>query len=232
MKKITALILAFIMMMTLISCGNGETEDTSADTSADTANDTAADTKTETETDTETVEDTIPVETDPPLPVQDEVPCNFDDVLDLSEEILYPDFVLNDSSGQWILGDDGTQMTNYLTADLLKEYEYFAITYVTDFCLDTNEIALMFKYVHEDGTKTEYLCHEWQAFGPAGMTFEASSFHKMPVYGDGVFYVPTELFLTNENYVEGDIINQIGIAAVEETETIIYLEITGAYLTK
>lgn len=232
MKKLLSLILAVIMLMSLASCANDDPEDTGANSDADTSIDTSADTAKKIDTETKDTEDTIPLETEEQLPVQENVPCNFDESLDLSDEILVSDFVLNDCSGQWILGDDATQMTNALTAELLGEYKYFAITYVTDYCESQNEIALMFKYVHTDGTKTEYLCHEWQEFGPVGRTFEASSFAKSPIYGEGVFYVPTELFLTNEHYTEGDIVDQIGFAAVEDTATIVYLEITGAYLTK
>ena len=234
MKKTLLLILVFAMLVTVFSaCGSdeGKDTDTEAKTEAKTdAKDTVpAETDPATESDEDTIADTLAEE---PLPVQGELPFKLEGALDLSSDILYTDFVINDGSGQWILGDDGTAMTTPLTAELLNEYKYFAISYKTDYCEEANEIALMLKYVHADGLKTEYLCHEWQAFGPVDMTFEASSFAKMPVYGEGVFYVPTETFLTNANYVEGDIINQIGLSSVEDTNTVVSLQITGAYLVK
>ncbi len=234
MKKLVTLMLVFVMILSMmISCGDtkdpSETDGIGTGTSDDSADNTTDEKDDATETEKETEEET---ETELVLPVQTDVPCNFDDVLDLSDDILVTEYMLEDGKGVWILGDDTTAMSNIITEDLLNEYEYFAIKYETDYCDECSTIALMFKLTHEDGTKTEFLCNEWFAWGPAGMTYQASSFAVMNVYADSVFYVPTEQFLTNENFLAGDIIDQIGLCAVEESGTYVYLTITGAYLTK
>ena len=167
------------------------------------------------------------------LPVQGEVPCVFDGALDLSGDILVSEFLLQENGGQWILGDDNTQMTDAITEDMLKEYKYFAFTYTCDDCDEDSEIALMCKFTHDDGTKSEVLCEDWFGWGPEGTTYHASSFASMNVYGEnGVFYVPTETFLSSEAFMAGDIIDQIGLAGVEYSGTYVNLSITGAYLTK
>ncbi|MBR4895445.1 MAG: hypothetical protein IKZ41_03380 [Clostridia bacterium] len=163
---------------------------------------------------------------------QGELPFTTDGAHDLSGDILYWDFELNDGDGKWFLGDDGTQMSDPLTEDLLREYRYFVVTYECGNCDADSQIALMFKYHHDDDTKTEYLCNAWQQWGPAGMTFQASEFATDTVYEEGAFYVPTSLFLENENYRAGDIIDQMGFAAVEWSGTYVSLTITGAYLAK
>lgn len=69
MKKLTALLLAALMALSLVACGNtndGEDTDTSVDTNADTNADTAADTAVE----TDPVE-TEPVETEPVVTITD-----------------------------------------------------------------------------------------------------------------------------------------------------------------
>ena len=153
--------------------------------------------------------------------------------MDLSGDILVSEFLLQENGGQWILGDDNTQMNDAITEDMLKEYKYFAFTYTCDDCDEDSEIALMCKFVHDDGTKSEVLCENWFGWGPEGMTYHASSFAPMNVYGEsGVFYVPTEAFLSFDAFKAGDIIDQIGLAGVEYSGTYVNLKITGAYLTK
>ncbi len=233
MKRTVTLILAIVMIISMMaSCSDesdtNDTNDSAADTNSVEDTSTKGD-ESESESEEETEEETEP---EFELPVQTDVPCNFDEALDLSDDILVSDFMLEDGNGQWILGDDNTQMTNVITEDLLNEYSYFAFTYTTDYCDEFSTIALMFKFLHTDETKTEFLCNSWFAWGPADMTYQASSFATMNVYGDGVFYVPTEAFLTHESFAAGDVINQMGLCAVEESGTFVYLTITGAYLTK
>lgn len=231
MKRTVTLILALVMLISMMaSCsdasGSGDTDDSSADTPS--VEDNSAK-ETETDASSETEEDS---ETEFTLPVQTDVPCNFDEALDLSSDILVSEFMLEDSKGQWVLGDDTTPMTSVITEELLNEYSYFAFTYTTDYCDEFSTIALVCKFVHTDETKTEILCDDWFQWGPEGMTYQASSFAVMNVYGDGVFYVPTSAFLEHEGFYEGDVIDQIGLCAVEETGTFVYLTVTGAYLTK
>lgn len=181
----------------------------------------------------ETKAETEPSADDNGLPAQGDVPCIFDGALDLSGDILVSEFLLQENGGQWILGDDNTQMNDAITEDMLKEYKYFAFTYTCDDCDEDSEIALMCKFVHDDGTKSEVLCEDWFGWGPEGMTYHASSFASMNVYGEsGVFYVPTEAFLSFDAFKSGDIIDQIGLAGVEYSGTYVNLKITGAYLTK
>lgn len=70
-------------------------------------------------------------------------------------------------------------MNDAITEDMLKEYKYFAFTYTCDDCDEDSEIALMCKFVHDDGTKSEVLCENWFGWGPEGMTYHASSFAPM-----------------------------------------------------
>lgn len=234
MKRLVTLMLAIVMVIFMMaSCDSSDSKDTD-DNGTGTFRDTeenTADTETETEKEKETETETE-TETEAALPMQSDVPCNFDDALDLSADILVSEFMLEQGKGQWILGDDNTAMTNVITEDLLREYKYLAIKYTTDYCDEYSTIALMFKFVHADETKSEILCQDWFQWGPADMTYMASSFAVMNVYADGVFYVPTEQFLNHEGFVEGDIINQVGLCAVEESGTFVYLTVTGAYLTK
>lgn len=241
MKKLTRILAMLILTSMLFACGQNDAGE--KDTTADTSNETvSADTPDTDAPDTEAAEpETEPEETPAPvvevvtpdLPAQGEVPCDFDNAIDLSGDILVADFLLQENGGQWVLGDDSTPMADVLTEELLNEYKYFAFTYTCEDCDADSEIALMCKFVHADGTKTEFLCEDWYAWGPADMTYHASSFETMHVYGEeGVFYVPTEAILAHEAFQSGDIINQIGLAGVEYTGTYINLSITGAYLTK
>ncbi len=234
MKKLALLLAVLMLVSMLAACANddGENKDTDgADTPA------ATDTQ---ETDTTNAPETDEPETEAPEteedilgPVQGEVPCNFDDAIDLSSDISTADFMLADGGGQWVLGDDAVQMANYITKDMLEEYKYIAFKYLCDYSEETYQIAPMLKFVHEDGTKTEFLCNEWFNYGPAGNTYMASSLPAMGVYcPEGVFYIETSVLLAHEAFTETDIIDQIGIASVEGTMSVPYLEITGAYLTK
>ena len=224
-----AVITALIAALALTSCGGGEAETAkNTETYPDVKSMTESSENAETvpaatpETDapeSETPETSAPegetkAETEPSaddngLPAQGDVPCIFDGALDLSGDILVSEFLLQENGGQWILGDDNTQMNDAITEDMLKEYKYFAFTY------------------------TEVLCENWFGWGPEGMTYHASSFAPMNVYGEsGVFYVPTEAFLSFDAFKSGDIIDQIGLAGVEYSGTYVNLNITGAYLTK
>lgn len=246
-------ITALIAALALTSCGGGEAETAKntetypdvkslTESSENAETDPAATPETdapETETsDTSAPEGETKAETEPSaddngLPAQGDVPCVFDGALDLSGDILVSEFLLQENGGQWILGDDNTQMNDAITEDMLKEYKYFAFTYTCDDCDEDSEIALMCKFVHDDGTKSEVLCEDWFGWGPEGMTYHASSFAPMNVYGEsGVFYVPTEAFLSFDAFKSGDIIDQIGLAGVEYSGTYVNLNITGAYLTK
>ncbi len=230
MKKL-AFLLALVMLVSVFAaCSDDPDPKDTTD-----APGTETDTKEPETTDTKEPEttDTKEPETTTPLPTQGEVPCDFDNALDLSADISVEDFMLLDGGGQWVLGNDDAQMTTPITTDLLKEYKYIAIKYECDYSEETFSIAPMFKFVHEDGTKTEVLCSMWFQFGPADATYQASSITTMGVYcPTGVFYVSTELLMNHEAFIEGDVINQFGIASVEETGTVPYFVITGAYLTK
>ncbi len=234
MKKLTLILAAVLMASVFALCSKEEevkTPETNAPETQAATTPAETEPETEPETEAETEPEVEPVKAE--LPKQGEVPCNFDDSYDLSDDILHAEFSLADSAGQWVLGDDGTQMSNELTGNLLTEYKYLAFTYDCDVCDEDSTIALMWKFVHEDGTKSEILCDDWQEFGPEGMTTNAADYSSMNVYGEqGVFYVTTESLLAHEAYVEGDVINQIGLAAVEYSGTYVELNITGAYLTK
>ncbi len=245
MKKITLILAMLLMASVFASCSKEDAKNDAPDTSVETKAETDAPETDEPETtapETASPETEAPeTETDPPavepvtaeLPKQGDVPCDMENTLDLSDDILVADFLLQENGGQWVLGDDNTQMTNMLTEDLLKEYKYFAFTYTCDDCDVDSQIALMCKFVHEDGTKSEILCEDWFGWGPADMTYHASSFAVMNVYGEsGVFYVPTESLLAHEAFRDGDVIDQIGLAGVEYTGTYVNLSVTGAYLTK
>lgn len=173
------------------------------------------------------------VDPEPVAAIQENVPCNFDEVFDLSSDIVANEITVATNEGVWFLGNDGVKMKNPLTAELLKEYKYLAIKYTTKNIPEQDEIALMFKILParwED--RTEYLCHGWYNFGPAGQTYRASEFSKSKVYQDGVYYIATEDLLNAPGFVEGAKIDQIGFAGVENTMTGIEITITGAYLTK
>ena len=248
-----AVIIALIAALAMTSCGVGEAETTkNPETAPEVTNNTESSENAETEPaatpeteapeteapETEAPEGETKAETEPAaddngLPAQGDVPCVFDGALDLSGDILVSEFLLQENGGQWILGDDNTQMNDAITEDMLKEYKYFAFTYTCDDCDEDSEIALMCKFVHDDGTKSEVLCEDWFGWGPEGMTYHASSLASMNVYGEsGVFYVPTETLLSFEAFKAGDIIDQIGLAGVEYSGTYVNLNITGAYLTK
>ena len=196
------------------------------------AEETAPETKAESAVDEPPVEEAPAAEEAPAEAAQPDLPFSFDGALSLDDDIYVTDFTLNEGDGQWILGDDNSQMGDPLTEDLLKEYSYFVFTYEASGVDEDSEIALMFKYHHDDDTKTEFLCENWVQWGPEGATFTASSFASMSAYEEGAFWVPTSLFLENENYRSGDIIDQMGLAAVEWSGTYVDLSITGAYLAK
>ena len=235
MKKL-ALTLALLMLFSMLAaCGPA---DDGADTNADTENagtdapETNAPETEAPETDAPETDEII-VEPEIELPTQGEVPCDFDNVFDLTGEILIADCMLTSGAAEWVIGGDTTPISTPITEDMLKEYKYFAFKYECEYCEPTNEIGLVFKFVHEDGTKTEFLCANWFQYGPAGMTYMSSEFYKDNVYGPtGVIYVPTELFLNHEAYVSGDVIDQVGISAIEDTNTTVFITVTGAYLTK
>lgn len=240
--KLTLFALVALLTALMLSCGKKEpAAPTEGNTPAVTASDADAPTADEPEAapaeeaapEPEAAPEAAPaVEEAPAASVQPDLPFTKDGAYDLSNDIFVTDFSLEEGNGQWILGDDNAQMSDPLTESLLKEYKYFVITYEASGTDDDSAVALMFKYHHDDDTKTEYLCENWMQWGPAGATFAASSFAAMPVYEEGAFYVPTSQFLENENYRSGDIIDQMGLAAVEWSGTYVDLSITGAFLAK
>lgn len=233
MKKLLSILIALAMVAVMtVSCSeNDPPADTSNDTEAPV--ETPADTEEEKPVETEAQPETedIAIE-EPEAPKQPDVPCNFDEVYDLSEEIMVSEFMLEARMGMWITATDDDLMEKYITKELLEEYKYLAITYETDYVEEGYQMELLFKFHHSDDTRTEFLCDDWYQWGPAGATYHGYEFATMDIYNDGVFYVPTEQFLNHPDFREDDIIDIIGLGGVPETNTMAYLIITGVYLTK